>query len=37
MVNSLDFVKSKRNIADLFIKGLMHHQQEFKSSRGMRL
>jgi len=33
---SLDFVRSKRNIADLLIKGLMH-QQEFESSRGVRL
>jgi len=34
---SLDFVRSERNIADLLIKGLMHEQQEFKSSRRMRL
>jgi len=34
---SLDFFRSERNIADLLIKGLMHQQQEFKSSRGMRL
>ena len=34
---SLDFVRSERNIAYLFIKGLMHQQQKFESSRGMRL
>jgi len=34
---SLDFVRLERNVADLLIKGLMHQQQEFKSSRGMRL
>jgi len=33
---SLDFLKSKRNIADLLIKGLMH-QQVLESSREMRL
>ena len=32
----LDFVRSEINYAYLFIKGLMH-QQEFESSRGMRL
>jgi len=34
---SIDFVRSERNIADTLIKGLMHQQKEFKSSRGMRL
>ena len=34
---SLDFVRLEKNIADLLIKGLMHQQQEFKSSRRMRL
>jgi len=34
---SLDFVSSERNIVDMLIKGLMHQQQVFKSSRGMRL
>jgi len=34
---SLDFVRLERNVADLLIKGLMHQQQVFESSRGMRL
>ena len=34
---SLDFVRSERNIADLLVKGLMHQQQVFESSREMRL
>jgi len=34
---SLDFVKLERNVPDLLIKRLMHQQQVFKSSRGMRL
>jgi len=34
---SIDFVRLERNVADLLIKGLMHQQQVFKSSRGMRL
>jgi len=36
-VVSFDFVRSERNIADLLIKRLMHQQQVFESSRGMRL
>jgi len=34
---SLDFVRSERNIVNLLIKRLMHQQQVFESSRGMRL
>jgi len=34
---SLDFVRLERNVADLLINGLMHQQQIFESSRGMRL
>jgi len=34
---SFDFVRLRRNIADLLIKRLMHQQQVFESSRGMRL
>jgi len=34
---SLDFVRLERNIADLFIKGLMHQQKIFESPWGMRL
>jgi len=34
---SFDFVRLERNIVDLLIKGLMHQQQVFESSRGMRL
>ena len=34
---SLDFVRLERNIADLLIKELMHQQQVYESSRGIRL
>jgi len=32
---SLDSVRLERNIANLLIKGSMHQQQVFESSRGM--